>query len=44
VEFEAENARLLDQQPNLALVLAGERRCVKAIIHTVISEMVGRLS
>jgi len=42
-EFERENASLREAHPELALVLAGELRCVKAIIHTVISEMVQRL-
>ena len=42
-EFETENGQLRAQRPSLALTLAGEMRCVKIIIHTVISEMVERL-
>lgn len=42
-EFETENSQLKAAKPDLALTLAGEDRCVRVIIHTVIREMVGKL-
>ena len=44
VEFEAENTRIVSVRPELAATLAGESRCLRAIIHTVIGEMVQRIA
>ncbi len=42
-EVEAENRRLIDTQPALAVTLAGELRCLRTIVHGVIKEMADRL-
>lgn len=42
-EFETENARLAQQQPELRATLAGESRCLRAIQHAVIREMAQKL-
>jgi serine/threonine-protein kinase HipA len=39
-EFETENGQIKTKNSNLALTLAGEERCVRVIIHTIISDMV----
>jgi serine/threonine-protein kinase HipA len=41
---ERENAGLIDEHPELAATFAGELRCLRAIVHVVIAEQVGRLS
>ncbi|MBO1114745.1 HipA domain-containing protein [Bordetella petrii] len=38
-EIEAENAQILDARPDLAATMAGESRCLRTIIHSVIKEM-----
>ena len=43
-EVEAENATLLLQRPELAATSAGESRCLRTILHTVITDMVARLT
>ncbi len=42
-EVEAENRLLIDTRPALAATLAGELRCLRTIVHSVIKEMAGRL-
>lgn len=43
-EFQADNTRLIQLQPELSATLAGESRCIRAIQHTVIKDMAQRLS
>jgi serine/threonine-protein kinase HipA len=38
-EVEADNAQILHARPELAATMAGESRCLRAIVHTVIKEM-----
>ena len=38
-EVEAENARIAQARPELAATMAGESRCLRAILHTVVHEM-----
>ena len=42
-EVEAENAGLVAQRPELAATLAGESRCLRAIVHVVIKDMAAKL-
>lgn len=39
VEVEAENAGVVQARPELAATMAGEARCLRTILHTVIKEM-----
>ena len=39
-EVEAENAEIVRVRPELAAMMAGEIRCVRAIVQTVLKEMV----
>lgn len=39
VEVEAENAGIVQARPELAATMAGEARCLRTILHTVIKEM-----
>ena len=43
-ETVAENARLAAAQPHLSATLAGEARCLRAVVHTVIKEMALRIA
>ncbi|MDC7717599.1 HipA domain-containing protein [Vogesella sp. DC21W] len=43
-EVEADNARLLQARPELAATLAGEARCLRTLLHTVIREMAQQLA
>lgn len=43
-EVEADNARLLEVRPELAATLAGEARCLRTLLHTVIKEMAQQLA
>jgi serine/threonine-protein kinase HipA len=43
-EVEADNARLLQVRPELAATLAGEARCLRTLLHTVIKEMAQQLA
>jgi serine/threonine-protein kinase HipA len=43
-EVEADNARLLQARPELAATLAGEARCLRTLLHTVIKEMTQQLA
>jgi serine/threonine-protein kinase HipA len=43
-EVEAENAEIVRQRPELASTVAGEIRCVRAIVHTVLKERVKQIS
>lgn len=38
-EIEAENARIVSANPELSATMAGESRCLRAILHTVIKGM-----
>jgi serine/threonine-protein kinase HipA len=42
-EVEAENAEIVRKRPELAATMGGEIRCVRAIVHTVVKEMAGKL-
>ena len=37
-EVEAENARISNERPNLSATMAGESRCLRTVLHTVIKE------
>ncbi len=43
-EVEADNARLLQARPELAATLAGEARCLRTLLQTVIKEMAQQLA
>lgn len=43
-EVETDNARLLQARPELAATLAGEARCLRTLLHTVIREMAQQLA
>ena len=43
-EVEAENARLAHARPELTATLAGESRCLRAILHIVIKEMARQIA
>lgn len=43
-EVETNNARLLQARPELAATLAGEARCLRTLLHTVIREMAQQLA
>ena len=43
-EIGQENARLIQERPELSVTLAGEARCLRAIQHTVIREMSRQLA
>ncbi|HAZ60475.1 MAG TPA: type II toxin-antitoxin system HipA family toxin [Gammaproteobacteria bacterium] len=43
-EIEAENAQLASARPDLAATLAGEARCLRAVLHAVIKEMTRQLA
>jgi serine/threonine-protein kinase HipA len=44
VDIEAENAQIARTHPQLSITMAGESRCLRAIIHTVIKEMTQQLA
>jgi len=43
-EVEAENAEIVLVRPELAATMAGEIRCVRAIVHTVLKEMAKQIA
>jgi serine/threonine-protein kinase HipA len=43
-EVEAENAEILLVRPELAATMAGEIRCVRAIVHSVVKEMARQIA
>ena len=43
-QFDNDASRRLQARPELGPTMAGESRCLRAIIHTVIKEMVVRLA
>jgi len=43
-EVEAANAEIVRVRPELAAMMAGEIRCVRAIVHTVLKEMVKQIA
>ena len=43
-EVEAENARIVQARPELAATLAGELRCLRAILHTTLKEMAKQIA
>jgi serine/threonine-protein kinase HipA len=38
-EVEAENAQIASARPELSATMAGESRCIRAILHTVLKDM-----
>ena len=43
-EVETENARIADARPELSAKMAGESRCLRAVLHTVLKEMTRQLA
>lgn len=43
-EVEAENAQIAHARPELPATMAGESRCLRAILHTVLKEMTKQLA
>ncbi len=43
-EVEAENTRIVQKCPKLSATLAGELRCLRAILHTVLKEMAKQIA
>lgn len=43
-EVQAENAALVLARPELSATCAGEARCLRAIVHTVVKEMSGKIA
>jgi len=43
-EVETENAHMYQSRPELAATLAGESRCLRAIVYTIIQQMVRQLA
>ena len=43
-EIEIENAQIANARPNLSATMAGESRCLRTILHTVIKEMAKRIA
>ena len=43
-EVEAENAEIVGVRPELAATMAGEIRCVRAMVHTVLKEMAKQIA
>jgi serine/threonine-protein kinase HipA len=43
-EVEAENALIASARPELAATMAGESRCLRAILHTVLKEMTKQIA
>jgi serine/threonine-protein kinase HipA len=38
-EVETENAYIVQKRPELSVTMAGESRCLRVIVHTIIKEM-----
>lgn len=43
-EIETRNAQIADARPELSAIMAGEARCIRTILHTVISEMARQIA
>jgi serine/threonine-protein kinase HipA len=43
-EVEAENAQIPSARPELSATMAGESRCLRAILHTVLKEMANQIA
>jgi serine/threonine-protein kinase HipA len=43
-QVEVENAEIVRMRPELAATMAGEIRCVRAIVHTVLKEMAEQIA
>lgn len=43
-EVESENTQIANDSPELSAAMAGESRCLRAIVHTVIKEMVKQIA
>ena len=43
-EVEAENAKIASARPELSATMAGESRCLRAILHTVLKEMAKKIA
>lgn len=42
-DIEAENGRIANEHPNLSATMAGESRCMRTILHTIIKVMVQKI-
>lgn len=43
-EIETENAQIADARPELSVIMAGEARCIRTILHSIISEMARQIA
>lgn len=43
-EVEAENAKIASARPELSVTMAGETRCIRAILHTVLKDMTKQIA
>ena len=43
-EIESENAHIIDVHPELSATMAGESRCLRAVVHTIIKEMTKQIA
>ncbi len=43
-EVETENAQIAQASPELSATMAGESRCLRAILHTVLKEMTKQIT
>ncbi len=43
-EIESENAQIIDAHPELSATMAGESRCLRAVVHTIIKEMTKQIA
>jgi serine/threonine-protein kinase HipA len=43
-EIESENAQIIDAHPELSATMAGESRCLRAVVHTIIKEMTRQIA
>ena len=43
-EVEADNAQIASARPELSATMAGESRCLRAILHTVLKEMAKQIA
>ena len=43
-EIESANAQIIDAHPELSATMAGESRCLRAVVHTIIKEMTKQIA
>jgi serine/threonine-protein kinase HipA len=43
-EVEAENAKIASARPELSATMAGESRCLRTILHTVLKDMAKQIA